>query len=345
MNVVHGGLDEAELQALGIDPNAVLDLSANLHPAGPSDTVLQAARGARFDRYAPADAGPLREAIAPHEGVPGEWVLPTPGATAAIHLVARGILSAGDEAAIFKPGFGEYEAAIQAAGAPVRSVVSDPPAFDPPLPPRARLGFLANPNNPTGTHLDRTRIEGVLEALGGTLVVDTAYEAFVKGAWDAVDLVRDDLDVVVVRSMTKLHAIPGVRLGYVVARPEVIAALALRQHSWSLDAVAQVVGPVALAQHRHRVAELDSMWLTRDAIRNALQRAGFAVAPSRANFIMVEVRDASDARRRLLAGGVLVRDCTSFGLPSWIRVAVPPPHRASDVIDALLALRPQEHAR
>ncbi|MQC48559.1 MAG: histidinol-phosphate aminotransferase family protein [Chloroflexi bacterium] len=283
--------------------------------------------------------------MALHEGVPEECVLPTPGATAAIHLVSRAILSAGDEAAIFMPGFGEYEAAARAAGAVVRSVIAEPPSFDPLPPPRARLGFLANPNNPTGAHLDRARIEAVSEAIGGTLVVDTAYEAFVEGAWDAVDLVHDGLDVVMVRSMTKLHAIPGVRLGYIVARPEVVSTLAALQHSWSLDAVAQAVGPVAIAQHRHRVAELDSMWLTRDVIRNALQRAGFAVSPSRANFIMVEVGDASDARRRLLAEGVLVRDCTSFGLPGWIRVAVPPQSRASDVIDALLALRPQEHAR
>ena len=95
MSVIHGGLDERELRALGIDPASVIDLSANLHPAGPSDGVLDAARSARFDRYPSADATPLREAIARHEGVPTASGLPTPGATAAIHLLARALLRPG----------------------------------------------------------------------------------------------------------------------------------------------------------------------------------------------------------------------------------------------------------
>jgi len=333
---VHGGLDERELRALGVDPAAILDLSANLHPAGPSPAVLEAARSARLDRYPPADAAPLRDAIATHEGVPAEWVLPTPGATAAIHLVTRALLGRGDRAAVVGPTFGEYEAAAHAAGGEVEHATAAPSHFAPPevLPPAA-LAFVANPNNPTGTHLTRAALERWLTPVR-PLVVDAAYEAFVSDAWDAVDLVRDGANAIVIRSMTKLHAIPGVRLGYVVAAPEVIARLAALQPSWSLDAAAQAAGPVALSEHAARVALLDEVWATRDRMRGALEAAGVRLGPSKANFLLVEVGDAAEVRLGLLRHGILVRDCASFGLPSWIREAVPRAEDEARVTNALL---------
>lgn len=338
MSVVHGGIDEAELRALGVDPAGVLDLSANLHPAGPSSAVLEAARNARLDRYASADARPLRAAIAAHEGVPEEWILPTPGATAAIHLVARALLRSGELAAVVGPTFGEYEAAVRAAGADIVHATAEPPAFGPPeVLPDARLAFVANPNNPTGAHLSRDTLNRWL-APGRTLVVDAAYEPFVADGWDAVDLVRDGEDVIVIRSMTKLHAIPGIRLGYVIAASEVIAFLAALQPSWSLDSVAQAAGPVALAEHHARVALLEEMWATRGRMLLALRDAGACTAPSMANFLLVEVPggDARETRLALLRVGILVRDCASFGLPSWVRVAVPSRAHEEHLTDALL---------
>lgn len=344
MTVVHGGMDEAEVRALGIDPGAVLDLSANLHPAGPSAAVMSAVRGARLDRYPPADAGPLRDAIAAHEEVQPEWVLPTAGATAAIHLLARALVAPGQRAVVFGPTFGEYSSAIHAAGGTVEALDAIPPAFTPLVAAPAPLGFLANPNNPTGYSLSREAVVAITRELGGLLVVDAAYAAFVRDGWDAVDLVRDGEDVAVVRSMTKLHAIPGIRLGYVVARPALIERLTALQPSWSVDAVAHAAGPVALAEHAGRIAMLDAMWETREEMRLALVGAGFRIGPSAANFLLIETGDGRAARMRLLRAGILVRDCASFGLPAWIRVAVPAREEAARVTTALLGLRAPEVA-
>lgn len=341
MTVVHGGLDEREIAALGLDPASVLDLSANLHPDGPSEAVLAAARSARLDRYPPADAGPLRDAIAEHERVDPACVLPTPGATAAIHLAARALLGPGDAAAILGPAFGEYAAAVRVAGARVVAVEAAPPDFTPRVDAGALEGcravFLANPNNPTGSHLSRAAIEAAL-AGGRTLVLDAAYEAFVDGGWDTVDLVRDGADALVVRSMTKLHAIPGVRLGYLVGPPTLITRVARLQHSWALDAVAHAVGPVALSEHGARVARLRDAWATRERLRDALVGAGVRVAPSLANFLLVEVGNAALTRRALLGRGILVRDCASFGLSGWIRIAVPSAADEARVADALIEM-------
>ncbi len=340
MSVVHGGLNERELRGLGIDPSSVLDLSANLHPAGPSDAVLAAARVAHFERYAPADAAPLRDAIARHEDVTTDRVLPTPGATAALHLLARAFVGPGERAVVVTPTFDEYRVATEAAGGRVVEAPAAPPDFSPPASlPGATVAFVANPNNPTGTYLERAEVERWLST-SRLLVVDAAYEAFVPGAWDAVDLVRDGAPVAVVRSLTKLHAIPGVRLGYVVAAAEIIARLARLQPSWSLDATAQAAGPVALDEHAQRVAQLSEVWATRRRLRAALEAAGYRVGPSRANFLLVDVGHASGVRSALLRRGILVRDCTSFGLPAWIRIAIPRADEEDRVREALLAMRP-----
>jgi len=143
--------------------------------------------------------------------------------------------------------------------------------------------------------------------------------------------VRGGLPVLVVHSMTKLHAIPGLRLGYVVGQPELINRLAALQPSWSLDAVSLAAGLVAVRQRQSRTILLGAMRETRERLRDTLHSLGYETADGHANFLLVHIGPASAARRALLGEGFLVRDCTSFGLPDWIRVAVP----ASEHLDAL----------
>ncbi len=333
MSAVHGGLDPREIAALGFDPDGIIDLSANLHPEGLSQAMGAALGRVTWDRYPPADAGPVREAIAKHEGVPPSWVLPVPGATAGIHLIARAF-APGARVTIVGPTFGEYATAVHAAGGEVIEVRAEPPLFDVPVADvvPAPLGFLCNPNNPTGAFLGRRSVEDVADRLGGLLALDAAYEPFTEPRWNPVDLVRAGRRVVVVRSMTKLHAIPGVRLGYLVGPEDVIAQLRALQPAWSLDAAACAVAPLALRETEARVRLLDRMRAAREELRLTLMNAGRAVGPSEANFLLVHAGDAARVRLGMLRRGVLVRDCASFGLPEWVRVAVP----ASRERDAML---------
>lgn len=348
MSVVHGGMREEELRALGLDPAAVVDLSANLHPAGPDRAVVAAARSARLDRYPPPDAGPLRGAIAAASHLDPSMVLVTPGATAAIHLIARAVLRPGDAAAILGPTFGEYAAAVAAAGGHGVELQAAPPDFVPPIEDAAihdaTLTFLCQPNNPTGVYLDRSEVGRLILRAGEgdgrerLLVVDAAYNDFVEEAWDPDDLVREGRPVLVVHSMTKLHAIPGLRLGYVVGAPALIARLAALQPSWSVDAASLAAGLVAVGQREARIAALAETWKIRERLREVCESLGFDVARGRANFLLIRTDDAAVTRRALLDHGFLVRDCASFGLPEWIRIAVPSPDHAAALEAALRAL-------
>lgn len=335
--VVHGGVQAEELRALGLDPSNVVDLSANLHPAGPDERVLAAARTTALDRYPPADAGPLRETIARAYGLDPACVLVTPGATAAIHLLARAFLREGDRCAILEPTFGEYAAAARAAGASPIEVRATPPAFDPPTEDErlegAAMTVLCNPNNPTGRYLGRTEVER-LATRSRLLVLDVAYSDFVRDAWDADALVGQHL-VAVVHSMTKLHAIPGLRLGYIVATPAVIARVAALQPSWSIDAASHAAGLVAVDQRDARRAALATLPHTRDRVRSACEQAGWTVIRGHANFLLVHTGDGAASWLALLRGGFAVRDCASFGLPEWVRIAVPAEAHADALVEAI----------
>ena len=337
--VEHGGAQDAELDALGLSALDVLDLSANLHPDGPDPALIEAVRSVRLDRYPHAEALPLREAIARAHRLDPATVLPTAGGTAAIHLVGRALLKTGDRAAIVPPAFGEYAAAARAAGATLIEVPVTPPAFhlDVTALPRARVTFLCIPDNPTGRDLTRTEVLQAAEVSGGTVVIDAAYEPFADRAPFASDLARSNANVVAVYSMTKLHAVPGLRLGYVVAAPPVIALLASLQYSWALDAPSIAAGIVAASQHEARRSALASMRETREVLRARWEVSGRVVAPGVANFLLVHVGDARRVRTALLGRRIVVRDASSFGLPEWVRVAVPPATRCDEVASALLA--------
>lgn len=317
VEVVHGGLQADELRAMGLSPTMVLDLSASLNPRGAHSSVLVAAVEADLRRYPPPQAEPLRDAIAERAQLDTDQVLVTPGATAAIHLAARALLHDGNACRIFPPTFGEYAAAAHNAGATLLEGAGDAPAA---------LTILCNPNNPTGEYLGRKRVGELASAVadsGGVLLIDVAYDPFVEGAWDADDLVRAGAPVLVVHSMTKLHAIPGIRLGYVTGPAEVVARLAHLQPSWAVSSTAIAAGLAGLRveeQQRWAAAEVTR---SRDELTGALRAGGLEVRDSRANFILVRVGDASAFRRRLLPRGFAVRDCTSFGLPEWVRVAIP----------------------
>ena len=334
--VVHGGLDPRELAMLGVAAANVIDLSANLHPDGPPPEVLDALRDVDVTHYPAADAAPLRDAIAHAHDLDPACVIITPGSAAAIYLVLGALLRAGDACALFAPTFGEYAPAVRAAGGEVCIVQARLPAFALDAAPATPVAVLCNPDNPTGRYLDRAGVEGLL-GRAGQLVLDAAYEPLAEGRWDADALVREGAPVTVIHSFTKHFAMPGVRLGYVVATPEVSRALSRRQPPWPVGAHAIAAGLAALALEDARARTLTALHARRRCIEAALSAAGVRTSPARANFVLAEVGDAPAFRARLLRRGFAVRDATSFGLPRWVRIAVPAEAHVASLLAAITA--------
>jgi len=325
----HGALDYAELEALGLDPDEVLDFSVNSNPCGPSPRVREALAGVPLDRYPDRESLVLRRALAHHLGVSPAQVVVGNGTSELLWMVAVAYLRPGDRVLIVGPTFGEYDRASRLMGAQVETWISGPDqSFQ--VDPEAvrgrlrrlepRLAFLCNPNNPTGTTLEPGVIGSWAAACPETLfVIDEAYLAFAPGLSSALTLRAPN--VLVLRSMTKDHALAGLRLGYAVGPRPVVANLARVRPPWNVNALAQAAGLAALRDGEHLRRTLNALREARDRLVSGLRHRGLAPLPSAVHYFLVEVGDGAGFRRRLLRRGILVRDCASFGLPAHVRIA------------------------
>jgi histidinol-phosphate aminotransferase len=341
---VHGGLDAAELRSLGLDPADVLDFSASLNPLGPPLGVAEALATVDPSRYPDRWSDELVTAISNTEGAPREQVFIGNGSSELIHLLARAHLKPGDCAIVLEPTFGEYAAACEAAGASLRRFVAGEAQgfrwnFEDACPlvevEQPRLVYLCNPNNPTGTYLEEASVRQLAEAVGdaGLLILDEAYRAFVDGPWESRPLL--DLDnVVLLRSMTKDYALAGLRLGYLLGSEQTVERLRGTQPSWSVNAAAQAAGLAALQDRTHLDRAREVVRKSKAYLTGALNEIGLEVAPSAANFLLVKVGNAAVVRRALLREGVAVRDCTSFGLPQYVRIGVRSPEDCRRLVEA-----------
>ncbi len=286
----HGGDVAAVAAALGCEPSEILDLSASFNPDAPDLAALAKSELDSLSRY--PDPTAATEAMAAALGTSADSVLLTNGGAEAIALVARDL----GRAAVRGPA--EFSLYARHLAEPVD------PADDPDAP-RIR----SNPNNPTGLLAGAGEIAAVW---------DEAFYPLATGVWSRGDVAAGRA-AMVIGSLTKVFACPGLRVGYVHTDPAVIARLADRQPRWALNGLAAAVVPELLAR-----ADLPAWAAATARRREALAAAIPGVGPSDANFALVRVEDgAAVARARLARRGVLVRDCTSFGLPGHIRVAVP----------------------
>ncbi|MCY3783544.1 MAG: histidinol-phosphate transaminase [Chloroflexi bacterium] len=345
MSTVHGGFDTAELRAANLTRDQVLDFSSNINPLGPSPRVRQAAAEADLSAYPDRECLILREALAVRLGVGVDQLLVGNGSTELIHLLAHAHVPPWSTCLVFAPTFGEYEAAADATGAHMEFVVSAAAdgfrwsidaAVETIAATRPALVFLCNPNNPTGVYLDRESVERLCAAVGpdGLLALDTSYVPLADAGWDALPLLQRG-NVALLHSMTKDHAVAGVRLGYMAAPPPVVEASRHLQPSWSVNAVAQAVGLAALADAAHVAAAREVIAESKAQLQAQLAALGVPAVPSAANFMLVRVGDAAGVRRALLRRRILVRDCTSFGLPDFIRIAVRRPEECARLVAAL----------
>ncbi len=330
---VHGGTNIAELRSLGLRADEVLDFSSSVNPLGAPSNTMQAMNGVDLAAYPDTECIALREALAERLGVSMAQILVGNGSTELIHLMAQAYFDGGGSAAIFTPSFGEYETACRMQGAQTLNITaSEAKGFAWDIADAARriaeqspsVVFLCNPNNPTGRYLSEVEVRRIADALpdGGLLLLDEAYLPFVEAQWNSIHLLELG-NVALLRSMTKDYALTALRLGYMLAPPDVAQRVKDRQHSWSVNALAQAAGIAALADGAHVRNGRDAARAAMRYLTDALDALGLQYMPSNANFVLVKVGDAGTLRHTLLKRHrVGVRDCASFGLPEYIRIGM-----------------------
>jgi len=344
----HGGLNYAELEEMGIAPSEVIDFSANLNPFGPPPAVLESMSQADIAQYPDSGATSLRQALAESLGLPAHNIIAGNGSTELIRLAALAYFRPGDSVLIITPTFGEYDIACRIAGAQIieqrllpekgfRMEVDE--TIELMQKHRPRGIFITNPNNPTGRYLSRADLEKVLDGIQESLLIlDEAYITFVDNPWSSLDMVEND-NLLILRSMTKDYALAGLRLGYGLANKNIIDTLSRIRPPWNVNAVAQQAGIIALKEKEYISRCQIKIKEAKDYLMTELSSLGLPPLPSEAGFFLVKVDDSPGFRRRLLEQKILVRDCTSFGLPGYIRIAPRTPPKCRRLIKAVKKIR------
>ena len=207
---------------------------------------------------------------------------------------------------------------------------------------RAKPGlvFITTPNNPTGTKLtigDIKKLAIATAEVHGLLVVDEAYAEF-SDELSAVTVIKELTNVVVVRTMSKAFAFAGARLGYLIARPEIIDACLITRLPYHLSSPTQAIAEIALAHSNELMAEVNLLKAERTRVEDQLTVMGFSVAPSAANFLLFTgfTKPASEIWHELVDAGILIRDVGSEG---HLRVTIGTPSENDRFLSALNLLK------
>ncbi|MEB4210761.1 Rv2231c family pyridoxal phosphate-dependent protein CobC [Mycobacterium sp. 94-17] len=306
--------------------SGMLDFAVNVRHGRPPDWLLRrlAERLPDLARYPSlGDVQRAQDAAAERHGRTRDEVLPLAGVAEAFALLGN---LQPRRAAIIAPAFTEPAVALTAAGVPVHHVVLEPPfgLAGVSVPDDADLVVVGNPTNPTSVLHTRDHLLA-LRRPGRVLVVDEAFADSIPG--EPHSLAGDALpDVLVLRSLTKTWALAGLRVGYALGCPEVLARLTARRAHWpvgtlQLTAVAECCGASAVADAAAWARELTRL---RAEMVAGLRRAGAEVVDGRAPFVLFRTPDAVRLRKTLHDRGIAIRRCDTFvGLDErYLRAAV-----------------------
>jgi histidinol-phosphate aminotransferase len=328
-------------------------LAQNENASPPGAAALAALRAAMtgLNRYPENDAATLRHAIAAAERLDADRIICSAGSMELLALLAQAYLGAGDEVVISEYGYIFFRTVAEAVGAgyvlaPERDFHTDIDAVLAQVGPRTRMVLLANPNNPTGTLLDREDVARLRAGLRSDilLVIDAAYAEYVTDPdFDpGAGLVDTGANTAMVRTFSKIHGLAGLRAGWGYF-PEAVAATVNRlRHPNNVSAPAIAAAAAAIGDRAHIAATRAANAALRDRFTVALGGLGLAPCESHANFVLVPFGtavEAASARDFLKSRGVLVRPMHPYGLDHCLRITLGTAPEVDAVTAALGAWR------
>ena len=316
-------------------PDQLLDFSANINPLGPPPSIQKNWESffQGIGQYPDPHTAFIKRKLAEREAMSEEEILIGNGGSQIISLVGR--LLAGKRVLIVEPAFSEYEKACQVNDCDLsyfqleEGWEIDFEAL------RERLSyvdamFLCNPSNPTGLYYSQEVILPILiecEKQNCLLILDEAFHDFVMDYEPMAPLIKDYKNLILLRSLTKMFSIPGLRLGYVIANCEIIAKLSDYQPHWSVNSVALAIGNLCIEEDKYIENTVQFITSERKALVTFYEENGFEVSPSKVNFYLLrdsQLIDQYPLFQWLLQKGIVPRHTFNFpGLDGrWLRFAI-----------------------
>ena len=337
---------EETARELGIDPGAIIKLASNENPLGPSPKAVHAMRAALENaRLYPDGSGfYLCKAIAARLSVAPENVILGNGSNEVLEFLGHAFLDAErqDEVIASEYAFVVYKLIATSFGARMIEVPSpgyeqDLEAMLEAVTPKTRLIFIPNPNNPTGTLISQRAIDSFVSRVPQQVMVvfDEAYFEFLDDPPDTLRFVREGRNVIVLRTFSKIHGLAGLRIGYAVARPDVIDVLHRTRQPFNVNSIAQAGALAALEDDAHLRETKRVIDEGRAYLQEQFAEMRIPFVPAVANFVMVNVGDGCAVFEKLLRRKIIVRSLKGYGLPEWVRISVGTMEQSRELIAAL----------
>jgi len=332
----------------------IAELGSNENPLGPSPRAIEAMRNALAEtfRYPDPRGLALKKALAAHHGVSVERIALGNGSHELLILLAQCFADPQHSIVFSQYGFAVFPIATAVTGAVALRVPAlsrddakapfghDLDAMAAAVRGDTRIVYVANPNNPTGTWFDDAALDRFVARVPRDvlLVVDEAYGEYVDapGLSSALRLANRHPNVVITRTFSKAYALAGLRVGYLIAHPSVVAVVERLRESFNVNNVALAAAEAALGDAAHLAQAKAWNAAERAWLGDALSSRGYRVLPSQTNFVLVDLgRDAAPFEKHLFERGVIVRPMGGYGLVDSVRISIGSRAENQRLLDAL----------
>lgn len=319
------GYVPGEQPAIG---TTIIKLNSNENPYHPSPKALQVLReidGEMLRRYPDPTAKNFRLAASKVLGVPDDWIAVGNGSDDLLNLIVRAVGEPGKRVVYPSPTYVLYRTLTEIQDA---EFVEVPYPEDYQLPvelliaAKGAVTFVASPNSPSGTAISVADLEKLARELSGILVIDEAYVDFAEE--NALELTKGYGNVIVLRTLSKGYSLAGLRLGFCIANPKLLAELNKVKDSYNVDAIAYAVAASAIGDRDYKIANAEKIKASRGKLAISFKELGFQVWPSQTNFLLVRPPqgDAERIYQTLKVRGILIRYFNQPRLTDKLRITV-----------------------
>ncbi|CEG21901.1 Threonine-phosphate decarboxylase [Planococcus massiliensis] len=347
----HGANPHLLYQQLNIDyPERILDFSENVHPFGPPEFIRNSWHSLLelIERYPDPEGEPFRSAAARFHDVPMERVVTANGAAEIFTWLARRYQK--KKVVLIEPAFSEYRKTLEAEEAQIVTVQLTEKngwQLDMELLASSLEGcaaiYICNPHNPTGLLIEQQQMEFIAEACkkeGCELVIDEAFIDFAGEAFSFIPRQSSYPQTIIVRSMTKMYAIAGLRLGYAIGSPEIMRTLKQGAAHWNVNAISAQVGAECFNERIYRERVIASANEERERMTVFLEEHHCKVSSSAVNFLAFKLPEGKDSCRfflDFLEQGLVLRHTKSFsGMDGkWFRIGMKSPAQMDQLQEAI----------
>ena len=337
---------EEVARELNLPAHEIIKLASNENPLGPSPMALAAMEKSLrlLHLYPDGNAFYLKKKLAEKLGVEPSNLILGNGSNEIIEFVGHAMMTPGNEVIVSQYCFAVYRMIAHLFGAtlltvPAKHFGHDLPAMLKAITPKTRVLFVANPNNPTGTLAAREDVVELINAVPPEvlLVMDEAYLEFLDDPVDLLPLLRRGLkpNLLLMRTFSKIYGLAGLRLGYGIGVPELIAGLEKVRQPFNINSLVQAGALAALddTEHLQRTRRNNSAGLR--FFEQGLHDLRLTYIPSAANFLLVKVGDGQRVFEQLQQQGVITRPMAGYHLPEFIRISIGTPSENARCLAAL----------